>query len=208
MANFSNDPTLRIKLENPASTTDARGNRTERIVFNVTPSLTESGTATYRNVEPTQAPGSFHVYEGSSLRQFSLDDVKLLARTVDEAKDKLRIMNLIRGWTKPYFGRGNAANKNGLPPDVLLLSAYGYRNLVRIPVIIQSYSISYPNDTDYLHIPRESSEQGAGAVAESLVPIVSTVTLQLQEVRSMTEMNSFNLTSYKLGDLGSWGGFG
>jgi hypothetical protein len=191
----STDTTMRVKLRNPANTNEV-------IVFDVMPSLSESSAANYHSIDPAQAPGNFNVYTGSALRSFSLSDVKLLARTTAEAQDKLRIQNLLRGWTKPYFGRGNDGSPSGLPPDVLLLSAYGWGNLVNVPVVLQSYTIDYPQDTDYIYLGQESTITDSSTATQSLVPISSTISIQLQEVRSMQEMNNFSLKDYKTGNLG------
>lgn len=195
MTPIRQENTLRVRLRNPTRPA-------ETIVFEVMPSLSESATANYRTVDPSQAPGNFQVFTGSSLRAFSLSDIRLLARTTDEATEKLRIQNLIRGWTKPYFGKGNGGSPSGLPPDVVLLSAYGYGNVVNVPVVIQNYQIDYPSDTDYIYVGHESTLNSAGSSGHSMVPISSTMSLQLQEVRSMEEINNFRLEDYKAGNLG------
>lgn len=198
------DRTLRVQLRNPAVPS-------ERFTLHVMPALSESGQASYRDLQPSHTPGGFSVYTGSSLRQFTLSDVKLLARTHDEALEKLRIQNLVRGWTKPYFGRGNDAKTSGLPPDVLILSAYGSGNIHNVPVILTSYTIDYPTDTDYTYLQRtaqsavtENGVQYPPVVEASAIPIVSSMSLTLQEVRSMSELNNFDLKSYKEGRLVNW----
>ena len=188
-------PTLRVHLWNPAKPV-------ESVIFEVMPSITETGQANYRDLQPAQSPGGFSVYTGSALRQFSLTDVRLLARTEREAQEKLRIQNLIRGWTKPYFGKGNSASETGLPPDVLLFSAYGHQNISRIPVVIGSYNIEYPNDSDYLYLARTAG--GTPITDASATPISSVISLNLQEVRSMRELNGFDLQKYKEGNLVDW----
>ena len=194
-SNESGRSTLRVHLWNPAKPA-------ESVIFEVMPSISESGQANYRDLQPTQAPGGFSVYTGSSLRQFNLTDVRLLARTEREAQEKLRIQNQIRGWTKPYFGKGNSASETGLPPDVLLFSAYGHQNISRIPVVITSYNIEYPNDTDYLYLSRTAG--GTPVTDASATPISSQISLNLQEVWSMRELNNFDLKKYKEGNLTDW----
>lgn len=177
------------------------------VEFDVMPTLSESGSANYRMTDASQSPGGFAVYTHSTLRQFQLADVRLIARTQDEAINKLRIQNLLRAWTKPYFGKGNSTSTSGLPPDVLELSAYGSGNISRVPVVLLSYTIDYPNDTDYIYVSRESGDfTGVDdpVVESTAVPISSIVSLTLQEVRSMTELNNFDLERYKTGDLVEW----
>lgn len=190
--------TLRVTLYNPANP------RIERIVFDAMPVVSERSSAQYREIQPLHSPGEFAVYGGSQLRSFTISDAKLFARTPDEAVKKLDAENLIRGWSKPYFGKGNAANTSGLPPDVLILSAYGYKNIDRIPVTLVDYTIDWPNDTDYITVTGEEMQDGEGTSYITSTPIVSTISLSLREVRSMREMNSFDLGKYKRGELVDW----
>lgn len=97
----------------------------------------------------------------------------------------------------------------GAPPDVLYLYAYsagandlrgeGPRvNINRVPVVMTSLDIVYPEDVDY--IPVYSSGSGPNARTEPF-PRMMDVTISLSETHSPREYERFNLLAYKLGNL-------
>lgn len=94
----------------------------------------------------------------------------------------------------------------GSPPAVLLFSAYSkvgdgtqtnssgtktLQNINRVPVLIQSLSIPYPSDVDYINA------EGSNVP----VPIVMTIDISLVETHSPLEYEKFSLDSFKLGLL-------
>lgn len=97
----------------------------------------------------------------------------------------------------------------GAPPDVLYLYAYstdannlrqiGPRvNINRIPVVMTSLNITYPNDVDY--IPVHDLDGLPTQVTEPF-PRRLDVTLSLVETHSPREYERFDLMAYKLGNL-------
>lgn len=82
------------------------------VKFDVTPDLSETIEVNYSTVQPTQAPGGFQVYEGTSPRSFNLSGIRLISRTMEEATRSLIYMNRLKGWAYPYFGLGTAKAEN------------------------------------------------------------------------------------------------
>ena len=190
-----------------------------RVVFDVTPDLTETRTVNYRAMDPIHAPGQIYVYTNTASRQFSLTNVKLVSRTPQEAEINLRKLQQLRSWCMPRFGLNSSTvtfeqseNRRtgegdqgdewlGLPPPVLYLSAYsGYNsfglrleNINSIPVVITSLTIPYQSDVDYINTP-------AG------VPVARIINLdiQLQETHSAIEYDNFNLAKFRAGILESF----
>jgi hypothetical protein len=78
----------------------------------------------------------------------------------------------------------------GAPPPVLKLSGYGAKNISPIPVVLESYSTSWPNDIDYL--PTNTGDP---------FPVIMEIELTLKESYSPAEYSKFNLFAYKTGDL-------
>lgn len=164
------------------------GGAAERVTFEITPNISESQAVNYSPIESLHLPTNITVFRNTPGRVFNVSDAKLVARTQEEADEKIRILNLIRGWSKPRFSTPAAG-----PPDVLLLKGYGRRMLKGIPVVLTNYVIDLPPTTDYI---KSSTNE--------MVPILSSVTLTLNEVHSMAEINSFTLSKYKTGTLRNW----
>lgn len=183
------------------------------VIFEVSPTLSESRTVDYQGVNPVHMPGSIQVYKRSNSRTFSIG-AKLVSRNQSQADANIKTLQKLRGWTMPYFGIGDhtdgadTTSMLGAPPDVLYLYAYsndhqsedGTRgkvedgamnvNLKKIPVVITSMSLDYPEDVDY--IPTSSGEP---------FPIKMEVKIDLAETHSPVGYEKFSLAAFKLGRL-------
>lgn len=103
------------------------------------------------------------------------------------------------------FYRGKVgAETRGMPPPVLLLSAYSKdssqgrtstnriaEHINRVPVVIQNLSIPYPADVSY--IPAEGTNVP--------MPTIMTLDMTLMETHSANEYETFDLNSFKNGIL-------
>jgi hypothetical protein len=102
----------------------------------------------------------------------------------------------------------------GAPPDVLYLYAYstganyesGLRtastaNINRVPVVLTSLNITYPDDVDY--IPVTENISSVLSYVEPF-PIHITVDLNLSETHSPNEFERFDLNAYKTGTLANF----
>lgn len=88
----------RVKLRNQSDASD-------RVVFNVSPDLSESRTVNYKTVDPVHAPGQIYAYVNSTSRVYQLSGVKLISRTQKEAEENLIHLWRLRAWTLPAFGK-------------------------------------------------------------------------------------------------------
>jgi hypothetical protein len=190
-------------------------NRNHRVLFRVTPELSESGNVNYKDVSPIHTPGNVLIYGNTSSRSFNLV-VKLISRTVEEATENSRILQLLRTWRLPHFGMSDinpinddldyissndkdfgSVNPLGAPPDVLYLTAYsdesgiGYTTgLRKIPVVLSQLSNTYSSDVDY--IPTLNDEP---------FPVLMNLDVILNETHSPTEYTEFDMIAYKNGNL-------
>lgn len=109
-------------------------------------------------------------------------------------------------------GDGSNVNLLGAPPELLYLYAYSTSgndkrqfkdsinrvNINRVPVLLTSLSIEYPQDVDYIpssSLPDKNTEP---------FPVKMSVSLSLIEAHSPVEYEKFNLTSYKNGTLANF----
>lgn len=120
MANSTSDFTnkfkvsLRRAINYPNSSTEEllSAEKTSRVVFDVTPDITETRSVTYKDMSPVHMPGTIYVYGNTSARTFSIDNIKLISRTVDEATKNLQTTWTLRSWTMPHFGRSSTLDIN------------------------------------------------------------------------------------------------
>lgn len=176
-----------------------RGNYS--VVFELTPEITESGSAQYADVGDIRGPASVLWYQGSPSRTFSIN-AKFIARTSEEATVVARNINYIKSWRMPEDLSGGAV---GLTPPTLLYLE-GYRQMLReIPVVLTDYSLELTSEHDGI-----ISDNG-----NFVVPIYTTMSLSLKEAHSLEGgglggdgrtdgLDSFNILDYRLGNLQGW----
>lgn len=203
----------KVKLISATKLRQAAANDIERVIFDVSPTVTEERSVEYSQQSPIHLPGTIQVYKRTNSRNFSIT-ADLISRTREDATKNIKTLQTLRGWTMPYFGYGSRTgskqdlNDNrsggellGAPPDVLYLYAYSsptsrnkkdFVNVNEVPVVITSLSISYPNDVDY--IPTFGSNKEP-------MPTKMTVSISLVETHSPHEYESFSLQDFKAGRL-------
>lgn len=105
----------------------------------------------------------------------------------------------------------------GAPPDVLYLYAYSTSandgsvstnerpadyavNINRVPVVITSLDITYPDDVDYLPTYTDITNKTIDQYSEPF-PVKMDISIQLAETHSPREYEQFDLLKYKRGAL-------
>ena len=71
------------------------------------------------------------------------------AQNRDEAQYMLAVIHFLRAATMSYYGVQNV-KKRGIPPPVLLFSAYGPYMYDKIPVLLRNVSFGLEQDIDYV----------------------------------------------------------
>lgn len=197
--------TLRIAEGNPEQTGAYKVKLTSTldssrvVVFEVTPTFTDTRTANYTPLEIIHHPGQIQVYKTTESRSFQLQG-RLISNTSEEATINVHYMDLIRSWTMPFYGSGteiDAASKKhfGAPPEVLWFSAYGKHHFEKIPVVVTSYAFTY--DEQYDMIPAGVSTDGPPIP----MPVIMAFTVDIRESYSPSEFSSFDLRKYRDGDI-------
>lgn len=178
-----------------------RGVSGKSVIFDVMPEVVESRTVEYEAVAPPQYPTAFQKYKGTSSTQWTVN-ATLISRTTDEATRNLGILNILRGWTMPFFGTRTATtfpDKLGAPPPVLTFSGWRERMVGPVQVVITSLNWNFPQDVDY--IPARRPEDGGNAVADIPFPTVIKLAIQLVESFSTDQVNGFDLNHFRYGDF-------
>lgn len=101
--------------------------------------------------------------------------------------------------------RANFRRMLGAPPDILHLYVYSsgsddrhLGNITGIPVVIESLSITYPNDVDYIPCQTTSANDPYGGTP---FPIIMNIGLNVTEIHSPREFEKFKLEDYKSGRM-------
>ena len=166
------------------------------VTFAVTPEISEQGSTSYVEVSEIRQAASILVYLGSPSRTFSIN-AKLVSRSQEEAKKNFGYLHLMKSWRMPVKGsvyhgaRGGHLDADA--PPVLYIYGYG-ENFKGIQVVMKSINIDWTPDVDYI-------STGDG---DTKMPIILSVSMSFQEIRSGLELELFTLEDYKAGQLETW----
>ena len=134
--------------------------KAQGLIFPYTPKITMSYNVNYEKTDFIHSNLSFNSYKNSPPPTISLN-AKFTADTKANAIHMLSAVWFLQACSKCDTGLNtmskgdnkNTANRSGagLPPPVLYLN--GYANLMdNIPVIIEGFSVDYPEDIDYVRL--------------------------------------------------------
>lgn len=140
------------------------------VIFEASSPLDESRTAHYEGMNIMHLPTDIQSYKNTSARTFGIT-AKLVSRNSAEASMNSRYVDLIRSWVLPGFGG------NGATPPIVKLSAFRNRNIKDIPCIIESYSIHYPDDVDWIFD------------GEDPMPVIGSISVNLKEAWSPAQIS-------------------
>lgn len=74
-----------------------------QVIFEVTPTLSESRSVDYTPVQPVHMPGGIQVYKFTGSRTFELS-AHFISRNVSDAYKNIKNLQTLRSWTLPFFG--------------------------------------------------------------------------------------------------------
>ncbi len=158
------------------------------VTFEVTPTLTESGSVNLMNISDLRSIASFIFWTGTASRMFSIS-AKLISRTQEEADSNYQKLFKLKSWrmpvSEPSIGKGTT-------PEVLMLFAYG-QNINGVPVAVQSLSVDYSDESDQILTSSNNP-----------IPIILPVRIELVEVRNRQDFRSFNYDQFRQGILPRW----
>ena len=119
------------------------------IVFPYTPQIIVSNSANYTSRSPIQTNYPYQIYQNSQVSNINLL-VQFTAQNEEEARYVLACIMFLRLVTKSF--RNNDINA-GSPPPVCRLTGHGQNLLPNVPVVVQDFSLTLPNNVDYITIP-------------------------------------------------------
>ena len=204
---------------------------TDGLIFPTTPTISVSQAAEYESVAPTHSIAAYNTFKSTKNTTINVSGDFFVGNST-EALYLLAATHFFRTVTKMDFGR--TSKTRGTPPPVLLFSAYGNYQFNDIPVIVKSVSFDYRNDVDYIQVPVSglydtldtdlynilAGEEFAYASQDFFqlgktdkeekvwVPQQMTFDISLEQQPTGEYVSkTFNLNSFKRGELLTRGGF-
>lgn len=122
------------------------GNLT-KLEFPYTPQLEYSHDVKYDAYSLTHTNYQPYAYTRSENPTINMS-CKFSAHTTDHFRNSEQAIRFLRTYTKMNFGRTDP--DRGQPPRILRLFAYGQQMFNDVPVVISKFSMTFPEDIDYV----------------------------------------------------------
>ena len=171
--------------------------QTGGMIFPFTPTITMSHTANYTPIETAHTNYPFYAYKNSQIDDITITG-KFAVQDELDAAYWLGSMHFLRTVTKMYFGQGNNL---GNPPPICVLNGYGDFVYNNVSVVVKNFSITLPDNVDYIAANLGTTPGGESGENLSYVPVLSDITVQLVPVYSREKIKTFNLEAFAAGQL-------
>lgn len=165
------------------------------MIFPYTPTITVQGSANYATQTPTHSNQDYKIYQNTPSMSFNISG-EISANSLSQAQYSAAILHFLRVVTKNRFGESSNA---GLPPPLLYLNGYGTFMFNMLPVIVNSYSYSLPNNVDYVNVTVGNTT--------AKIPTLTTVSVSVTVQNIPSKLNTFDIDSFAQGTLLRKGGW-
>lgn len=162
--------------------------QTNGMVWMYTPTVTVSGAVDYNSYDPVHSNQEFAAYTRTRATSIQIDG-EFSAQNMDESAYLLACIHFLRTVTKMNFGQSTNA---GTPPPILLLSGYGEYMFNDLPVILEQYNITLPQDVDYVRINQ---------FTDTYVPSRMNISVSLKVQNTPAKNRTFNIDEFRSGKL-------
>ena len=168
------------------------------LVWKYTPTVFTAASANYNSHTGQGMQYPVHSYENSTPPEITVTG-DFTANDIYEARYLLAVMTFFKIATKADFGDIAVAKQTaGAPPPVLLFEYMGDHGFNKVPVVVSNYSLSLPNDVDYVPVVVGDTT----SYVPTMVNIVTALTPQYtpSKVRRRYDVNAIaNGEAYKDG---------
>ena len=201
---------------------------TNGVLFPYTPSISVSHGAQYNPENLTHSNYAYHFYQSSNTEEINITATFACKNSVD-ALYVVAAQHFFRTVTKMFYGQDAEA---GLPPPVLRLEGHGDYQFGShseqpggVPIIITSFSVTLPEDVDYITAnsvtsnqfratesdPYRAGQLDAASGSQTRVPIIQQMTITCKPLYSRKSITSdFGFRKFAAGQMlatASRGGF-
>lgn len=168
---------------------------TNGLMFPYTPNISWTQQIEYGNQSLVHTNQDFRYFIKGKSASFTITG-DFTSENSTNALYTLACLHFLKTVTKMHFGETDA--NRGLPPPMMVLSGYGPYMMSNIPVIIESFSMNWPQDVDYVSVT-------VGGY-QNWIPVTTQITVQCTYQQTPQAATQFNYSSYASGKLLQQGG--
>lgn len=137
------------------------------VIWPYTPQFEINYQASYELVKTVQTNYATPAYQGSEISNITITG-QFTANNIVEANYLYSVIHFFKSATKGYNTEiGAAGLKTGHPPPLLHLTYLGQGGIRSMPVLVQQFNVSYPQDVDYVRTDLSTSARDRSKIKKS-----------------------------------------
>jgi hypothetical protein len=118
------------------------------VIFPYTPAISLVYQAGYNSQELTHSNYKIYTYKSSSVEAITING-EFTAQDSIEANYVLAVIHFFKSVTKMFYGQDQNPSR-GIPPPLVYLQGYGQYQFDLHPVVVSSFTYTFPTDVDYI----------------------------------------------------------
>jgi hypothetical protein len=142
------------------------------MVWPYQPTITYSQDISYTNIDLVHTNQEMYAYTRTNAVKLTVDG-QFSVQNQTEGVYAMACIHFLRTVAKMYFGQTD--QNSGTPPPILLFDAYGDYMFNQLPVIVTTFSVTLPNDVDYVPIDTSYLSTGGAATSISSTTMITSV---------------------------------
>ena len=158
---------------------------TNGVIFPYSPSITVNYTASYTSSDLTHTNFKIYNYKSSSVESINIVG-DFTAQDSAEANYVLAVIHFFKSVTKMFYGQDQNPTR-GTPPPLVYLTGFGQYQFDMHPVVITSFTHTFPTDVDYVNAyPTNNSVSIGGQNMEPYMPQIAQFISPLDRLRTLS----------------------
>ena len=168
------------------------------MIWPYTPTITYAQDVTYESMGSVHTNQEMMAYTRTPATKLTVAGT-FTSQTQLEATYNLACIHFLRLATKMSFG-SSVSPQPGTPPPVLFFDAHGGGMFRSLPVVITNFSVTLPNEPDYVTVPNAIAQTGKTANPKTTrVPALFEITVSLTVQHTPRALRQWSIDKFRAG---------
>ncbi len=168
------------------------------MIWPYTPTITYSQDVTYESMGSVHTNQEMMAYTRTPATKLTVAGA-FSSQTQREALYNLACIHFLRLVTKMSFGSSQNPQP-GTPPPVLYFDAHGGGMFKSLPVVVTNFSITLPNEPDYVTVPAAVSQGTLPKEWTTRVPALFDITVSLTVQHTPKRLRTWSIDKFRSGE--------
>lgn len=174
------------------------------LVFPYTPTVQISSSASYEDISLTHQNYTMLAYQNSKINEFQISGAFHVEDEL-QAQYWIAAVHFLRSATKMYTG-DDVGGFQGSPPPILALNGYGDYVFKNVPVVVKSFSIDLPAESNYISCTVGAAGfSGFGAASGGTATTINSLSATTNQLAGLAGVLGKAQVAQKLGRVASIG---